>query len=171
MEAGEGSELRIVASTSDGSVVLSNGSVVTPRELDILRLVMGGARNREIAAQLFLSVHTVEYHVTHILQKLGARNRTEAGMKAARLGLHSVREDVRMASSTESRLPADRPRHPAGLAGWRLAAPLLLALGGVSLYLTLWGTPFDFQAASTNELAQPSEVNPAAPLPPDVPTD
>ncbi|MDO8690868.1 MAG: LuxR C-terminal-related transcriptional regulator [Dehalococcoidia bacterium] len=171
MSTAENDELGIVAFTADGGIVLSNGSVLSQRELDIVRLLMTGARNREIATQLFLSVHTVEYHITHILQKLGVRNRTEAGMKAIRVGLDSVRQDVRPASSVQSRTQRYRPRRPAGFIGWRIVAPLLLVLGGMLMYLILWGTPFEFESATTNALVNPTEIPSAAPHPPDVVTD
>ena len=80
-------EMAIVDSQRDGTIVLSNGSAITPRELEILRLLASGARNREIAAKLFLSVHTVEYHVTHILQKLGVHDRAQATAEAIRRGI------------------------------------------------------------------------------------
>ena len=51
---------------------------LTPREVEILRLVASGMTNPEIAAALFLSVRTVENHVAHILAKLGVRTRTAA---------------------------------------------------------------------------------------------
>jgi DNA-binding CsgD family transcriptional regulator len=56
---------------------------LSPRELDVARLVVEGASNPEIAAQLFLSRKTVERHVSNALAKVGARNRTEL---ARRLG-------------------------------------------------------------------------------------
>jgi DNA-binding CsgD family transcriptional regulator len=56
---------------------------LSPRELEVARLVIDGASNPEIAAQLFLSRKTVERHVSNALAKVGARNRTEL---ARRLG-------------------------------------------------------------------------------------
>lgn len=53
------------------------GGPFTARELEIARLVAAGDSNPEIARALFLSRKTVERHVSNILQKLGARNRTE----------------------------------------------------------------------------------------------
>ena len=55
---------------------------LTARELEVARLVASGATNPEIAARLFLARKTVERHVSNVLLKLGARNRTEL---AARL--------------------------------------------------------------------------------------
>jgi DNA-binding NarL/FixJ family response regulator len=59
---------------------LTRGSAalaLSPRELEVARLVMEGASNPEIAAQLFLSRKTVERHISNALAKVGARNRTE----------------------------------------------------------------------------------------------
>jgi DNA-binding CsgD family transcriptional regulator/tetratricopeptide (TPR) repeat protein len=60
---------------------------LTARELDVLRLMAGGATNREIAASLFISQKTVTVHITRILAKLDARTRVEAAGMAQRLGL------------------------------------------------------------------------------------
>ena len=60
---------------------------LSPRELEILRLLANGATNREIAAQLVLAEGTVKNHVTSILGKLGVTDRTAAAMKAKELGL------------------------------------------------------------------------------------
>jgi DNA-binding NarL/FixJ family response regulator len=65
-------------------------SLVEPlseREVEILRLIAGGASNREIAETLFLAEGTVKNHVTNILGKLGVRDRTQAALKARESGL------------------------------------------------------------------------------------
>ena len=59
---------------------------LTTRELDVLSHVKEGNRNRDIADRLFLSEHTVKVHLKHILDKLGASDRTHAITIAARRG-------------------------------------------------------------------------------------
>jgi DNA-binding NarL/FixJ family response regulator len=60
---------------------------LSDRELDVMRLLAGGRSNREIAAELFLAEGTVKNHVTSVLAKLGARDRTQAALRARALGL------------------------------------------------------------------------------------
>jgi DNA-binding NarL/FixJ family response regulator len=60
---------------------------LSDRELEILTLIAGGVSNREIAVQLYIAEGTVKNHVTHILGKLGVRDRTQAALKARELGL------------------------------------------------------------------------------------
>ncbi|MEV4413629.1 response regulator transcription factor [Catellatospora sp. NPDC049609] len=60
---------------------------LSERELDVLRLLAGGRSNREIAAELFLAEGTVKNHVTNVLAKLDARDRTQAALRARELGL------------------------------------------------------------------------------------
>jgi DNA-binding NarL/FixJ family response regulator len=62
---------------------------LTPRELQVLGLVAQGLQNKEIAAQLVITERTVKFHVSSILAKLGADNRTEAVTIAAGRGLIS----------------------------------------------------------------------------------
>ncbi|MBU2666062.1 response regulator transcription factor [Actinoplanes bogorensis] len=59
------------------------------RELEVLRLLAQGRSNREIAAALFLAEGTVKNYVTNVLGKLGVRDRTQAALRAAQLGLLS----------------------------------------------------------------------------------
>ncbi|MFI6480676.1 AAA family ATPase [Nonomuraea sp. NPDC050663] len=60
---------------------------LTARELEVLQLLTTGRSNREIGAELFISVKTVSVHVSNILAKLGAASRGEAAATAHRLGL------------------------------------------------------------------------------------
>jgi ATP/maltotriose-dependent transcriptional regulator MalT len=62
---------------------------LSERELEVLRLLAAGEQNQEIADQLYLALNTVKKHVTHIFEKLGAANRTEAASRARELGLLS----------------------------------------------------------------------------------
>jgi LuxR family maltose regulon positive regulatory protein len=60
---------------------------LTDRELDVLRLIAAGKSNQRIAHDLVVALDTVKTHVTHILGKLGAANRTEAAARARELGV------------------------------------------------------------------------------------
>jgi DNA-binding NarL/FixJ family response regulator len=60
---------------------------LTPRELEVLLLISEGLHNSEIAGRLFVTERTVKFHVSSILAKLGADNRTEAVALATRRGL------------------------------------------------------------------------------------
>ncbi len=63
---------------------------LTPREVEILGLIAAGRSNREMAADLFLSVRTVERHITNIYGKVGARSRAEATAYAFRNDLTDI---------------------------------------------------------------------------------
>ena len=60
---------------------------LTPRELEVLRLLVEGLTNKAIAARLGISDHTVKFHIGAIMGKLGASSRTEAVTMAVRQGL------------------------------------------------------------------------------------
>ena len=60
---------------------------LTPRELEVLQLVAEGLPNKTIADRLYISEHTVKFHLNAAMSKLGARSRTEAVVRATRLGL------------------------------------------------------------------------------------
>jgi len=60
---------------------------LSEREVQVLRLIAAGRMNREIGAQLFISVNTVDRHVSHIFAKAGVANCAEAAAYALRRGL------------------------------------------------------------------------------------
>lgn len=63
---------------------------LTAREQAVLALLADGLTNRAIALELKISEHTVKFHVNAVLSKLGAQSRTEAAVRATRLGLLSL---------------------------------------------------------------------------------
>ena len=60
---------------------------LTARELEVLGMLAAGKSNRAIASQLVVTLNTVKKHVSHVMDKLGAANRTEAVARARELGL------------------------------------------------------------------------------------
>ncbi|HYA50436.1 MAG TPA: LuxR C-terminal-related transcriptional regulator [Streptosporangiaceae bacterium] len=69
------------------AVVAGLVAPLSDRELEVLRLLAAGKPNRQIAEELVVALSTVKKHVAHILDKLGAANRTEATARARELGL------------------------------------------------------------------------------------
>lgn len=63
---------------------------LSPREVEILKIVATGASNREIADQLFISEGTVKNHLSSILSKLGVRDRMQAILKAKEFGIINI---------------------------------------------------------------------------------
>ena len=66
---------------------MANLSDLTPRELEILRLVITGLTNKAIANEIYISEKTVEFHLDHIYTKIGVRTRLMAGVWALQRGL------------------------------------------------------------------------------------
>ncbi len=64
--------------------------ILTPREIEVLRMVAEGLGNKEIASRLGISDHTVKFHISSIFAKLGASSRTEAVTVGIRQGLIMV---------------------------------------------------------------------------------
>jgi len=60
---------------------------LSDRELEVLRLLAAGMANKQIANELVVALETAKKHVSHILGKLGAANRTRAVARARELGL------------------------------------------------------------------------------------
>jgi ATP/maltotriose-dependent transcriptional regulator MalT len=80
---------RLLDAFDQAGVAVSPGLVVplSGRELEVLALLGAGTPNQAIAEELVISQDTVKRHVSHILDKLGAANRTQAVTRARELGL------------------------------------------------------------------------------------
>ena len=103
-EAGIDDLMRAIFAVSEGSLLLepamanrlievldaNDAPGLTPRELEVLRLLASGARNREIAEQLTVSVNTVKYHIENLYEKLGVSSRTQAVRVAGERGLSKL---------------------------------------------------------------------------------
>lgn len=74
-------------SSSQNSANENNKILLTEREQEVLKLLVDGKSNTEIAHELIVSVHTAKAHVCSILQKLCVEDRVQAAVKAIRQGL------------------------------------------------------------------------------------
>ena len=73
--------------TEGGADPRSAAPALTPRQVEVLRLIVGGKSLKEIAFHLHLSVKTLEKHRMHVMTKLGAGTSAELAMVAIRMGL------------------------------------------------------------------------------------
>jgi DNA-binding NarL/FixJ family response regulator len=70
-----------------GAIVEAPQTSFTPRELEVLSLIVEGANNEEIGERLFISHNTVKQYLRNIFEKLGVHNRAQAAVQAVRRGL------------------------------------------------------------------------------------
>ena len=70
-----------------GSCSMSSLADLTPRELEILQLLLEGKTNKGIAREIAISAKTVEFHLDNIYRKIGVQTRIMAGLWAIRQGL------------------------------------------------------------------------------------
>ncbi len=80
---------KVFSSDAANALNQTNGqelSTLTPKELDVLRALARGLKNKDIADELSVSVHTVEYHVHNLFLKLNATSRADVLMRAQRQG-------------------------------------------------------------------------------------
>ena len=78
---------RIPAAIASQLAEHMSDETLTVREIEVLREVAGGNRNRHIAEKLFISEETVKVHIKHIMEKLGAADRTQAVAIGVRRGI------------------------------------------------------------------------------------
>jgi DNA-binding NarL/FixJ family response regulator len=83
----DGALMRQMLRGSDSESLSEPVETLTPRETEVLGLLADGLGNREIAARLGISEHTIKFHIRSILAKLGASSRTEAVSRGLRGGL------------------------------------------------------------------------------------
>jgi DNA-binding NarL/FixJ family response regulator len=88
----EPANLSKVRSASDQHPVLAPLGSLSPREMEVLRLIAQGQSNQEISRNLLISESTVKKHVRQVISKLGVSDRTQAAVRATQLDLLSKQE-------------------------------------------------------------------------------
>jgi DNA-binding NarL/FixJ family response regulator len=69
-------------------------SDLTPRELEILQLILAGYTNKAIAAEIYISEKTVEFHLDNVYTKIGVRTRLMAGLWAMQQGIFAETREI-----------------------------------------------------------------------------
>ena len=69
-------------------------SDLTPREMEILQLVLAGRTNKAIASEIFICEKTVEFHLDNIYTKVGVRTRIQAGVWALQQGIEMETREI-----------------------------------------------------------------------------
>jgi DNA-binding NarL/FixJ family response regulator len=87
IHAVHGGKSRIPGPVAERLAERMNNPALTERETDVLRLIVGGNSNKEIASALFISEATVKTHINSLLAKLGVSDRTQATMAALQRGI------------------------------------------------------------------------------------
>lgn len=83
----------VLVSEGVRAALRTDAATLTEREQEVLELLVAGRRNQEIAVSLSVSLKTVEFHVGHVLEKLGVRSRAEAVRSALERGLAIERRE------------------------------------------------------------------------------
>ncbi|MEE9201751.1 MAG: LuxR C-terminal-related transcriptional regulator, partial [Dehalococcoidia bacterium] len=86
-EARGGGRYLAGAVASEDLTTVAGIEELSPRERDVLQILVEGGTNKEIASALLIGGDTVKKHVQNIIAKLGASDRTQAAVKAVRIGL------------------------------------------------------------------------------------
>lgn len=86
-QMGPGLLERMIATTPPPPPMPPEIADLTPREMEVLKLLGEGLSNREIAERLYISERTVKNHVTHLLSRLNLRDRTQAALLAVKMPL------------------------------------------------------------------------------------
>ena len=73
---------------------MANLSDLTPREMEVLQLVLAGRTNKSIAAEICITEKTVEFHLNKLYSKIGVRTRILAGVWALRQGIAAETREI-----------------------------------------------------------------------------
>jgi DNA-binding NarL/FixJ family response regulator len=77
-----------------GELKMTTLSDLTPRELEVLELVVAGYTNKAIAAEIFISEKTVEFHLDNLYTKIGVRTRLMVGLWALQQGISAKTREI-----------------------------------------------------------------------------